>query len=346
MENTKSNRIVYYDVLNIMAIIAVIGLHMNGIVHDKNLIGTSSWATSLIAECIFYWAVPIFMMLTGAKLMDYRKKYDTKTFFRKRFYKIFIPLLFWSIISFIPYVHKHKFGGVTSLISIFLNCEEQPIYYFMFEILGVYLTLPLISLLTKSEYRKTLWFTCILFFVFNGFIPDILRLFDITWNQAFSIKIGGYIMYVILGYLLSTKNIEAKWKKFIYIGAIVGLIYRYLTMLFLSKYIDFPSGNNGGYFDWHCILLSMAIFILIKDLNIDKRLYGKDNITKTIANISNCSFGIYLSHLLIRSIIVKLLHWSNISWSYRTIGILVIYLVSLAFVYIIKKIPILRKIVP
>lgn len=31
--NIKSNRVVYFDVLNILAIIAVVALHMNGIVH-------------------------------------------------------------------------------------------------------------------------------------------------------------------------------------------------------------------------------------------------------------------------------------------------------------------------
>lgn len=31
--NIKSNRVVYFDALNILAIIAVVALHMNGIVH-------------------------------------------------------------------------------------------------------------------------------------------------------------------------------------------------------------------------------------------------------------------------------------------------------------------------
>lgn len=46
--NIKSNRVVYFDVLNILAIIAVVALHMNGIVHLNPTI--RAWNTSL--KCI------------------------------------------------------------------------------------------------------------------------------------------------------------------------------------------------------------------------------------------------------------------------------------------------------
>lgn len=78
-ENNK--RIVYYDILNVLAIIAVVALHCNGIVHNFSTNYKRAWMTSLIVECICYWAVPIFLMLSGATLMKYREKYNTKTFF-------------------------------------------------------------------------------------------------------------------------------------------------------------------------------------------------------------------------------------------------------------------------
>lgn len=87
----EKNRVLYYDILNILAIIAVIALHMNGIVHDNPNI--RAWNTSLIVECLCYWAVSVFMMLSGATLMNYRKKYNTKTFFYKRIKKVLIPFI-------------------------------------------------------------------------------------------------------------------------------------------------------------------------------------------------------------------------------------------------------------
>ncbi|XCB29844.1 hypothetical protein RQN30_11930 [Arcanobacterium hippocoleae] len=39
-----------------------------------------NWAAALAIETIFFFAVPIFFMLTGATLLRYRDRYDTQTF--------------------------------------------------------------------------------------------------------------------------------------------------------------------------------------------------------------------------------------------------------------------------
>ena len=43
-----------------------------------------SWKISVVERCIVYSAIPIFFMLTGAKLMEYRKRYSTEDFLKKR----------------------------------------------------------------------------------------------------------------------------------------------------------------------------------------------------------------------------------------------------------------------
>lgn len=238
-----------------------------------------------------------------------------------------------------------QIGGLKEWINYIFSNGEMSIYYFMFEILGVYLTMPLISLLADSKNRKALWGAVILFFIFNGFIPNILGMFGINWNMSFSIKFDGYVFYAILGYLLSTEdNLNKKKKVFIYVGAILGLIYRYLTTFILSKKTGVVDKTSWGYFSWHCILLSSAVFILFKDLRIDEKLSNNVKIKNILAQVASCSFGIYLSHMFIIHYIQKF--WNPYSWTYRTFGIFVVYLISLLFIYILKKIPILNKIVP
>jgi len=50
----------------------VVFFHTNGIVYTYS--DTLSWKISVVERCIVYSAIPIFFMLTGAKLMDYRKR--------------------------------------------------------------------------------------------------------------------------------------------------------------------------------------------------------------------------------------------------------------------------------
>lgn len=92
----EKKRIIYYDLLNVVACISVIAMHCNGIVHSYA--NTIEWKESLVVEVIAYWAVPIFFMLSGATLIEYRAKYTTRTFLKKRVEKTLIPFVAWSFL--------------------------------------------------------------------------------------------------------------------------------------------------------------------------------------------------------------------------------------------------------
>jgi surface polysaccharide O-acyltransferase-like enzyme len=121
----RSKRYVYFDILNILACISVVFLHMNGIVHGYS--ESRSWKTALIFEVICYWAVPIFIMLSGATLLKYRERYDTKTFFKRRFIKVLVPWVIWSLILFII---DTKSLNIFQYIKDFIYCKIEGVYWF------------------------------------------------------------------------------------------------------------------------------------------------------------------------------------------------------------------------
>ena len=90
-------------------------------------------------------------MLSGATLMNYREKYNTKEFFLKRVKKVVIPFLFWAVVMFVWKISTNQmningFKEVSDWINAFFSSKEETTYYFMFVILGLYLTMPLLSL--------------------------------------------------------------------------------------------------------------------------------------------------------------------------------------------------------
>ena len=342
----NSKRILYIDILNIIAIIAVIALHCNTIVHGTPK--TRSWNTSLIVECICYFAVPLFCMLSGATLMNYREKYDTKTFFKKRIIKVVIPFIFWAIFMFVWKISTNrldisKYKTVMDWINAFFSNKEETTYYFMFTIIGLYLTMPLFSLMANEKCRKGLWFTVLLFFIFNGFIPNISKLLNIQYNNSLSVNIGSYTIFIILGYLLSTQDIKKRYRILIYAGAIIGLIYRYLTTFVLSKEAGYVVKDTWGYESWYSILLASAVFLFIKNMRANEKLKKYE---KYIASIAGCSFGIYLIHQIIMYYETTMLNINIATWQWRTVGIITTYVISLVIVFIFRKIPILKKVVP
>ena len=217
----KNGRLVYLDILNIIAIIAVLFLHHNGGVHSFTR--SSGWATSLIVETVFYFAVPLFVMITGTTLLGYRQKYDTKTYFKKRFAKVLIPSIAWMIIMFCWHVFIRKDLAITdwspaSILNIFTASRENSVYYYLFVILGLYLTIPLFAPLAEKKYRKLLWYGVAAFFVFNALLPNMSTLIGINYNSDFSVRIGSYVVYLFLGYLLSTAKIPKKYRISLYLG--------------------------------------------------------------------------------------------------------------------------------
>lgn len=345
----NNNRIIYIDILNILAIISVIALHCNSIVHGN--VNIKAWNSSLIVECICYFAVPIFCMLSGATLMNYREKYDTKTFFKKRIIKVLIPFIFWAIIMFawkiiIGKINLKQFNSIVDWINAFFSSKEETTYYFMFTILGIYLTMPLMSLVAKKENIKDLWFVVLIYFIFNSLIPNLLKIFKINYNTDLSLQIAGYEIFVLLGYLLSNQNISKKYRILIYSGALIGVLYRYITTFILSKAEGEVIKTTWGYTSWHSILLACSVFLFIKNLNFEKLLKNKIKIIRALSKISSCSFGIYLIHQIVMYYEKYIFIINSASWQWRTIGIVTTYLISLTIVLFLKRVPILKRVVP
>lgn len=344
-----ATRSAFIDVLNITAIISCLILHHNGNVHSFSQ--SSSWVSSLIIETVFYFAVPVFIMITGATLLGYRQKYDTKTYFKKRFAKVLIPSIAWMIIMFCWHVFIRKDLTITgwspaSILNIFTASRENSVYYYLFVILGLYLTIPLFAPLTEKKYRKLLWYGVVAFFIFNALLPNLSALVGINYNSDFSVRIGSYVVYLFLGYLLSTATIPKKFRILLYLGGVLAIIWRYTTTLNASFAHGYLVKTTWGYTQFHTIILASAVYVFIKTLPVDK-ISDK---TKTIlAKLASCSFGIYLCHILVMHYeagVLRRIGLPTASWAWRFFCPLLTYTLCVGLVLLLKKIPILRRIVP
>lgn len=207
-----NGRVLYYDLLNIAATVAVVYLHCNGIVHTYS--DGVEWSTALIVEVLFYWAVPVFFMLTGAKTLGYRAKRDTESFLFGRFVRIFAPFLFWSAVIFFI-----RFSGfllpanpeipftIKGFVDALMTNRIEPTYWFFFAMFGVTLSIPVLSLLTSN--KKTLWYMVGCSFVFTSLFPYLFAFFGFSWNGDISISVApSYVAYVVLGWLLADEGLS------------------------------------------------------------------------------------------------------------------------------------------
>lgn len=352
MENNKKY-ILYFDLLNIFACFAVVALHVNGAVHT--FAKTRNWVSCMFIEALFYFAVPVFFMLTGATLMNYRKRYDTGTFFKKRIFKTFIPFIIWSIIGICWSVFYTK--GMTSsdinspakFISAVINCKGMGIYWFFPALFSVYLTIPLFSLVDEDKRigRKGIFTYLILaYIVLNVILPFICRLTGIQWNSAFNaVSCGGYVVWILIGYFLAGTDIKKKFRILIYILGLLGFfMYFYLTVQKSFKTGSFDK-TYAGYMNIPAIFMGTAVFVFFK--------YGKwsfiekhEKAVKFVRNLSAASFGVYLIHYYFKDFSIRHFGIDPRSTVYRIAGTFIIYGLSVLIVRVIQKIPVIRKMVP
>lgn len=352
MENNKKY-ILYFDLLNIFACFAVVALHVNGAVHT--FAKTRNWVSCMFIEALFYFAVPVFFMLTGATLMNYRKRYDTGAFFKKRIFKTFVPFIIWSIIGIcwsIFYTKGMKISDINTpakFISAVINCKGMGIYWFFPALFSVYLTIPLFSLVDEDKRigKKGIFtYLILVYIVLNVLLPFVCRLTGIQWNSALNaVSCGGYVVWFLIGYLLANTDINKKFRILIYILGLIGFfMYFYLTVQNSFKTGRFDK-TYAGYMNIPAMLMGTAVFVSFK--------YGKWNLiekhekaVRLVRNLSSASFGVYLIHYYLKDFSIRHFGIDPRSTLYRIVGTFIIYGLSVIIVRVIQKSPVIRKMVP
>ena len=339
----KKKPIAYYDALNVLACFCVIAMHCNGVVHSFE--HSSVWYSALLIEVLCFWAVPVFFMLSGATLMNYRERYSTKDFLKRRLQRIGIPLLFWSAFFLLLKWLKHDMPvGTRAFCNMLINFEIEPVYWFFAPLLMVYFAMPILSLL--SQNKKVLWYMLSLGIATYSVFPLLFKLMGLSYNSNFYFPLtGGYILYVLLGYLLSTTDLKPWQRILCYILAIGGAAFRYSHTLLRFELDGVKDTLTWGDKFLPTLCLAVGVFVFAKYLFL-KKPFQNEKLAKVLHWLSGASFGIYLIHIFVMKILRALLRIPTASTLWRLLGPIAMYLVCLAIVQIGKKIPLGKYLFP
>lgn len=149
-QSSRTGWVVFVDYLRLIACFMVILVHciepfyLGGegtLIKD---VSDAVWCTVL--DSALRAAVPLFVIASSYLLFPL--KYDTATFFRKRFVRVCIPLVIWSLLyALIPYYGSAEgFDRGVNLGRLLLNFNPHSGHlWFIYMLLGVYLAMPLLS---------------------------------------------------------------------------------------------------------------------------------------------------------------------------------------------------------
>ena len=335
-------REVTYDVMRIIAIIAVIGIHVSAANWYQDTINSYWLINNFINALVHPWAVPLFLCITGALLL--KKDIDCKMIFRKYIPRILLCLIVWH------FIYYFSFGNTISIENIFIAFKKMLIgksfshLWYLYLLIGIYILIPILCKLVKALDRKQLIYLLSILFVVTILVPSIKMFVKIdlsVYITPFKVfTLNEYIFFLLLGYYLN--NYEIKNKIFTKVLPIISLILIignawYGNHLSIINQVTITFAKTNTIIS---VLAVITIFIVIK------RAFAKKE-SKIITKIGELTFGVYLIHFWILEFLAKYHLTANIINPIfgNILFIIFTFVLSCFISYIISKVPYLRKII-
>ena len=346
--NYKTQQIEYISFSKILSSFSVVILHTNSAFWTFNKNNFQQyWISANYIECIFYFAVPVFILSVGATLLDFNERYGLIQYYKKRIIKVVIPLISWNFLLYFYKVYliknlKKQKITITNIWNLYYQHKIYRIFESLHSFISLYTIIPLLAYIEKTNKIKVYSYCFITLFLSQSFFPNLIKIFNLKLTWIYNINVG-YLIYIFAGYIIHNYKFSKSQKIIIYFFGISSLlIHIFGTQILTLKYKKIKMLYKG-YLNFPCILYSCTVFIFIKDIsNFVFRFINK----KFINKISSLTLGPFFLHLPIKELCLKFLHINKFNFSYRLFGGIFICIICLIITFFLKKIPLINYIVP
>lgn len=340
-------RIFYFDFLRIFAALAVVMLHtaasqygLEGIYHDS----------ACLYDGFVRWCVPIFVMISGALFLEPAKTITINNILKKYIPRIVIIFFVWSLFyTCLSCFSKNNFNVAFIIINIIYGYYHM---WFLYMIAGLYLIIPFLRPITEKKDKNLILYLLIIWLVAASIIPFINFMFPITkMFSEFIIKNKFYfsfplsfIGYFVLGYYLHN---------YVNIGKNIILVTALILSFFITVIGDtiYSLPNKQSFFfdnfSPFVIITAISIFLLIKN-----KCYQNKQPNKAILKLSDLTLGVYMIHPFFIFVLTKLNLFGIINFQLNDnnfvaipIAFVLVSFLSFSSVYLLSKIPFVKKFV-
>ncbi|HUN21931.1 MAG TPA: acyltransferase family protein [Anaerolineales bacterium] len=280
------NYLSWVEQLRSSAIIAVIVLHISAPVAMLSEAYSMEWWVGNVINWASRWCVPVFVLIYG--YLAYRNPpIDVYSYYQKRFHRIFIPTLAWSIIFLAWFALFLTIKGepfhFKQLLMLWLSGKPFYHLWYLYMLLSLEIFIPLmVFAFQKLNTTESVFFTILV--VIYSAIASIY--YDLS-NGIFLFWFLPYLSYVMLGMTFARVEFHSKS-----LYLILGIVAIYLFGCLFLIPIKYGEINLRDwfftYFSLPVFLIASGIFLLAKKSNLQS--------VQLVRVLSQASFGIYLVH--------------------------------------------------
>lgn len=299
-------------------------------------------------------SIPLFVMISGYLFLK-KEKLDYKTLWTKNILHLLVVYIVWVLFYAVVYPGtKRSLSDLSAIRENLLGLHPAYHLWYIRMMINIYIIIPLLWSLVHVMDKKLIRYFVIIFFVF-GIIRNTIYKFsyDSTWIyqqiELFSewLELVEYGAYFMLGYLLPDidefKRLSNKALVIIYLAAL-------LAAAAVNQLASISEKTQAEYL-YHSFALPVFIEAVCLFL-LFHRNFSRISLSQKagglIKNISDSTFFIYLVHLFVINRFQIYFHIYSDSHNviyWIPILAVVIFSLSAAAGVILKKIPIINKIV-
>lgn len=349
MPQERSRSIQYINKLRILSIYMVVTAHVTiGLTMPLTPLTFNWWlGTAIFYAC--FCSIPVFVMISGALLLDPSREESPREFYRKRMIRVGVPLAVWSIVYLFvrAFIDQERLtaGRVFELI---LTADPYYHLWFLYMIVGLYLVTPVLRTFVRHATQRERVFVIVLMLILASAYGQADNVLWQNQRSIFTLFIP-YIAFYLLGFELG--RIDPRKMppaKYIVLGVLLCVVYlAAFAPLFVARHGGVGPGERFlfDFFTPPIVLPSIAIFWMARRrdaLGAPATGFPK----KAVEWVASTTLGIYALHPLILNRLQHALR-NHTSEGGFLLGVLAVPLVTFALGYLITSIlmniPVLRR---
>lgn len=343
VERPVKTRVAWIDSARIIACFFALIVHTSaGAVMGIENTSSPYWWMGNLINSFARWALPVFVMVSGALLLNSARYEPIALFYKKRASRIIIPLIAWTVfyLLFTYFGKLFAYGEQTSLWVLgrsFLYGYPYYHLWYLYMIIGLYFFVPFLLKVTRQSSHTELMVLCAGLFVFS-IIGNVYMTYFISYHIPSVFTFIYYLPYFLAGHIISRMEYEPPvWLLWTIFG-VSGLLNS------IGYYLSFsPERASDGYF-CNClnvtvIPMALSVMFLLKKVNLS---FIK---APAVTRLAALSLGIYVIHPFFLNVLRFFGVTAESFYPLLSIPLiaLFVFIVSLTASLVIGKIPWLKR---
>ncbi len=337
-----SGRKTCYAVLRAVSCMAIVLMHtlnISEILYRDKISGIEQ-RTALTGVYCLMWSVPVFVMVTGALLLDPDKNISISKIFSKYILRVCLALVF-AVLFFAVFDDLMNGDGISvkTFSSALLKLIEGKSWshlWYLYLLIGLYLLLPAYRAVAANVSEKEYRYLLAIFVIFLLVLPQLEYG---GFKPGFTIQISAvYTFYFFAGHALSSGKIRIPVYAGVLLflaGGILGAIFSFLGGTYLPGYTD---PHLGTYSFPTVAMQAVGLFAALYSM--------KEKEAKIWNFLDANSFGIYLIHLIFLRLMLRYLKFDPFEYGAAAFAgvAFAAYAASLLTVWALRLIRPVRKV--